>query len=184
MHCLNFLCILFAAAVENTEIEVSIEEEVETVANLEYSESNQNILFFPNHQDEDTYTFEDIEKHTHQKNTHIFVYGQLLPGGGLAIRTNKNFGFEANASLFLPGIKFSASALKYFSNKTENSWYAGGGLGVVFTILFLDDGLANFYAPVFIGYEGKRFFSDLGLDVIFHSTMILPLPVLRCGLRF
>lgn len=118
-----------------------------------------------------------------QRSYYPIVYGQLyfvIPGAGIGIRKfNRRIGFEGDFSFPIFAIKSSASILLRLSRNLEKGWYAGTGIGG--GINFDSEHTVFPYVPLFLGYEGDRFFGDLGFDYIFIPWI---LPVFRFGVRF
>ena len=118
----------------------------------------------------------------------LLAYGHLemvLPGVGLAIRSyGEEISFEGNISIImnLPALKCSFSFLKNFS-QSDLGWYGEVGIGTFLPITKEGIKIA-LYIPIAIGHQGEAFFSDIGIDLFMNRNLLIPLPTIRCGVRF
>ncbi len=172
------------------------EETSEIVANLDYQGIYSDPALFSSDETAPVLSkeaFEDVVEK--QRKYNMFLYGQLdtiFPGGGVAIRSSgKGVGIEGSLSVaFLPNsishpiFKGSFSLVHHFGS--ERGMYlgaGGGGFAVIQNAAFH----CAPYFPLFVGYEDKRFFADLGVDLVWirdFSDFLIPIPAFRCGVRF
>lgn len=160
------------------------EAQVELTSSLEPLE---NPTLFSSDQGE-AFSFEPLPSFEQTASTsklYMISYGQLemvLPGAGLGVRTRTKYvGLELDASVIYGALKVSGSGLLRLSNQPDQGIYLGAGIGA--SLIYGLDYAA--YIPLFIGYEGKRYFADIGFDSIFYPEYILfPIPIARFGVRF
>lgn len=122
----------------------------------------------------------------------LYLYGSsevIVPGIGFALRKfNKSLGYEINISassaLFVTSAKCSIGLIQSFKD-TGKGFYLGTGFGGVF-IAPLGEPLKSFYMPIYLGYQDKRLFTDIGFELIYNKNKpyILPIPVKRAGWGF
>lgn len=111
------------------------------------------------------------------------------PGGGMGFRTRSPYISFESSTTFIKGsgsevneIDVSASLLLRLSRNIDRGMYLGAGYQIT---MFPWNEWAHEFSPIaFIGYEGKRFFGDLGADIIPLLDSVFPLPRLRMGVRF
>lgn len=127
----------------------------------------------------------------------VLPYGHIqvfLPGVGACFRTPSSpyrLEFDIKAATFGGTLNFvtgSISAMAEFPT-TTGAYYVGVGGG---NLTIDADGFEGNYGTesfpmvkFFVGYQGKRFFGDLGFDAIIPETEEpVPLPTMRFGTKF
>lgn len=174
---------------ENVEVEEQNTELIAT-ANTDFSELKDSPTVFPDLREKtnESFTEELAQLEKYKRNYDVLGYGSLeliLPGGGVAVRFHgTEWNYEGNFSIVFPAAKCSFSILRPFSTNTQGYWYAGGGIGLgALLVVTHTTSFFHPFIPVFVGYQQKRFFSDIGLDIVLDYPL-LPIPTLRCGICF
>ena len=136
----------------------------------------------------------------------FYSYAQMVyiyPGGGLSYaiqRKNLGIQFDANGAFVqgrpLGGVSCSAAYYPFAKGgKKKNhhgGWNVTTGLGA-FALLNPEALYLGPYAPVFLGYQGKKIFFNAGVSIapVFpketeekKEVKIVPVPTLKLGFQF
>lgn len=168
---------LWATEESSTEQE-SDTSETELISLMEYPNQISEKPFFPSNPEKIQPSL-SVEEPKAIKQFYYYA-GGLFPTLGYGFRYYKDFGIEIDGSYFLLGAKCSTSIFQYIG---ENKFcYIGAGVGAYLSMLSPE--VLNFQMPVYIGIEGKKYFGDIGCDVLFTKSTTAPIPTLRAGVRF